>query len=129
MQVTNLFRINVAGRAREISLRGTLLEGFTPMGIQSPIPARIGGNGDLLIQARPGHFEIIVLTRSPEPVRQIGPMKTVFGQEIWAFQPQNQLRMVKIEGAPAVDPTRTDTPAEWRGYATYLIDVNSTIKL
>jgi hypothetical protein len=129
MRVSNLFRINVAGRAREISLKGSLLEGFTPMGIQSPIPARIGGNGDLLIQARPGHFEISVLTRSQDPVRQIGPMKTVYGQEIWAFQPQNQLRMVKVEGAPAVDPSQTDSPAEWRNFATYLIDANSTIKL
>jgi hypothetical protein len=129
MRVSNLFRINVAGRAREISLKGTLLEGFIPMSIQSPIPARIGNNGELLIQARPGHFEISILTRSQEPVRQIGPVKTVFGQEIWAFQPQNSLRMVKIEGVAAMDPSLTDSPAEWRNFPTYLIDADSTIKL
>jgi hypothetical protein len=129
MRVLTLFRINVAGKAREVSLKGTLLEGFIPMNIQSPIPARINNNNELLIQARPGRWEISILARSQEPVQQIGPIKTVFGQEVWAFQPQNPLRMVKIEGVAPVDPGQTDSPDKWRSLATYLIDEGSTVKL
>ena len=129
MRILNLFRVNVAGKAREVTFKGTLLEGFIPMNIQSPIPARINSKGELLIQARPGRWEIGILARSQDPIRQIGPIKTAFGQEIWAFQSQNHLRMVKIEGVPAVDPNQTDSPADWRQLATYLIDEGSIIKL
>jgi len=81
MRILNLLRVHVAGKAREAVLKGILLDGFMPMDIQSPIPARIGNKGELLIQARPGRWEIRILTRSQEPVREIGPVKTVYGQD------------------------------------------------
>jgi hypothetical protein len=129
MRVLTLFRVNVAGKAREVIFKGTLLNGFIPMNIQSPIPARINSKGELLIQARPGRWEINILARSQDPIQEIGPIKTTFGQEVWAFQSQNHLRMVKIEGVSAVDPNQTESPADWRHLATYLIEEGNIIKL
>ncbi|MCD4716563.1 MAG: hypothetical protein K8R45_07455 [Desulfobacterales bacterium] len=121
MQVTNLLKIDVSGQAREITLGGVLLKGFVPMNINSPLPSRLGPQGELMIQARPGRWEIRILTRSDGPLYKIGPVKTFFGQEIWAFQSQNQLRMVKIQGVPSVDPKQTDSPLKWKRFATFII--------
>lgn len=121
MQVTNLLKINVSGQAREIKLGGVLLKGFVPMSINSPLPARLGPEGELMIQARPGRWEIRILTRSEGPVHKTGPVKTVFGQEIWAFQSRNHLRMVKIQGVPSIDPKQTDSPLQWKKFSTFII--------
>ncbi len=127
MRMTTLLRINISGQPREIPLEGALAKGFIPMRIQSPIPARISNGGELMVQARPGRWEIRVVARSETPVRRLGPLETPYGQEIWAFQAQNHLRMVKIEGVPAVDPNQTDSPPGWRRFATYLIEKNGAL--
>ena len=127
MRMTTLLRVNISGQPREISLKGVELEGFTPMSIRSPIPARMANGGQLMIQVRPGRWEISVVTRSAAPVHNIGPLSTPYGQEVWAFQSRNHLRMVKIEGVPSIDPNQTDSPSKWRRYPTYLIDKNSAL--
>lgn len=122
MQVTNLLRLNIAGRAREIRLKDVLLENAVVMKLDSPLAARLGRNGDLMIQGRPGRWEIMILSRQKEPVRLLRAPLAVQGQEIWAFQSQNHLRMVNIKGIPAVDPQQTDVPPGWRSYPTFILE-------
>ena len=127
MEISTLLRVSVSGKAREAALENVLPEGFLPMEITSPIPARITSHVNLTVQARPGQWEIYVKGRSQAPVSSLGPLKTPYGQEIWAFQPQNDLRMVQIEGVSAIDPNQTDSPDEWRNYSTYVINADSII--
>ena len=127
MQVTNLLKINVSGYAREIKINGILLDGVIPMSIKSPLPARIGSNGELMVQARPGRWEIRVLTRFPGSIHKIGPVEPAYGQEIWTFQSQNHLRMVKIRGVPAIDPNQTDMPAQWKTFPTFMVKAGKDI--
>jgi len=127
MEITTLLRVNVSGKARESVLENVLPDGFLPMEITSPIPARITSDVNLTVQVRPGQWEIHVKGRSRAPVNSLGPLKTPYGQEIWAFQPQNDLRMVQIEGISAIDPNQTDSPDEWRSYSTYVINTDSMI--
>ncbi len=122
MRVENVIRLNVAGRSREIKLPGLMLAGALPMFMDSPLPARLGPDGDLQVQARPGRWEIRLTVRLTGPVAELGPAAVPYGQEIWAFQAQNHLRMVKVEGAPSVDPAQTDAPREWSNLPVYLID-------
>ncbi|HJX35234.1 MAG TPA: hypothetical protein VJ373_08675, partial [Desulfatiglandales bacterium] len=122
MEITTLMKVNVSGKAREVSLENVLMKDFLPMEIISPIPARIASSGNLTVQVRPGQWEIYIKARSQAQVFILGPLKTPYGQEIWAFEPQNHLRIVQIEGVSAVDPTQTDSPREWRQYSTYLIN-------
>lgn len=121
MQVHNLLRISVSGQAREVRLDKVLLDEAVPMNIRSPLPAKLGPSGELFLQARPGRWDIEILTRFDGPVRQIGPLSGAFGQEVWSFQAQNQLRMVQIEGVPGVDPKQTDVPREWQNLSTYVV--------
>ena len=127
MEITTLMKVNVSGKAREISLENVIPDGFVPMNVTSPIPARITSDMKLAVQASPGQWEIYVKARSQSQVNVIGPIKTVYGQEIWAFQPKNEFRMVQIESVSAIDPNQTDSPGEWRQYSTYLIDSDSEI--
>ncbi len=121
MRVTNYFKINISGQAREIKLKGVLLKDFVPLSIKSPLPARLGAKGELIIQARPGRWEIRVLTRSQGPVNKIVPSEMPYGQEIWTFQSQNHLRMVRIKGVVSIDPNQTDTPRAWKRFPTFVI--------
>lgn len=127
MEITTLLKVNISGKAREVTLENVLVSDFLAMELESPIPARIASGGNLTVQARPGQWEIYVKGRSQAPVYSLGPLKTSYDQEVWAFAPQNDLRMVRIEGVSAVDPTQTDSPGAWRGYSTYLINDNDTI--
>ncbi|MBW2145124.1 MAG: hypothetical protein JRG75_12115 [Deltaproteobacteria bacterium] len=121
MRATTHLKINISGRAREIKLDGVLLDNFIPLSIKSPIPARLGAEGNLLVQARPGRWEIRVAARSDGPVQAIKPAEIHYGEEIWAFQSQNHLRMVKVEGVPSIDPTQTDIPSEWKKFPAYIV--------
>ncbi|SPD75643.1 conserved membrane hypothetical protein [uncultured Desulfobacterium sp.] len=120
-EVASNFRISVSGRAREIRLSGVILDGFIPLNIKSPIPARLGPNNELMLQARPGRWEVVISAYSQAPVNAINPVSLPFGEEVWAFQAQNHLRMVKVKGGAPIDPNRADTPAEWKNLPTYTI--------
>jgi len=122
MQVTTYLKINVSGQARKIKLEKVLLEDFIPMSIKSPLPARFGTTGELMIQARPGRWEIKILSRSKGPVYKLYPEKTAYGQEIWSFKAQNHLRMVRTEGIQSVDPNQTDLPSKWKKLPAFIIN-------
>ncbi|MGA1825941.1 MAG: hypothetical protein ACMUIP_14895, partial [bacterium] len=127
MKVTNHFQINISGQAREIRFEKVLLEESIPMHMKSTLPARISDNGELMIQARPGRWEIEITTRFAGPVDQIGPVACTHGEEIWSFSPQNHLRMIKIEGVPSVEPGRTNMPSEWKQYSAYIIQPQASV--
>ncbi|MBU2551782.1 MAG: hypothetical protein KKB20_25450 [Proteobacteria bacterium] len=128
MQVRSLLKLTVSGRGREIRLDDVLPPEARPMRLASPLPARIGPEGELMLQARPGHWQVEITSRFQGPIEEIGPWPGRYGQEIWAFQARNHLRMVKIDGVPSIDPGQTDVPDGWRKLPTYLVDPGSTIK-
>ena len=121
MQVTNLLKINISGQAREVKLDGVLLDKAVPMSMQSPLPARLSPTGELLLQVRPGRWELRIVSRFDGPVHQLGPVSGAYGQEVWSFQARNPLRMIQIEGVSGVDPKQTDVPKEWEKFPAYLV--------
>jgi len=127
MQVTTLLKVNVSGHAREITAKGVLLDGFMPLEIKSRIPVRLDSNNKLLIQTRPGRWEIKVTARSRGPVQAIGLETSPTREEIWSFKSQNHLRLVQIKGVPSIDPNRTDLPKEWKNLPAFLIKPGNQI--
>ncbi len=121
MRVTTLLRLDVSGQSREIRLKAVLLQNLVPMEISSRLPARLDAGGQLLVQARAGHWEVRIIGRMPEQVAKIGPGAAVHGNEVWSFQPQHHLRMVEVEGVPQVEPGQTEMPDSWRAYSAYLL--------
>lgn len=127
VQVTTLLKVTLSGRPRELRIDGALLDGSIPMHIESPIPARLESDGGLLLQGRPGRFDVRVFSRLPGPVDRIGPVAAPFGPEIWAFQARTSLRLVQVEGVSAIDPRQTEAPAEWASFSTYIVQPGSVL--
>ena len=129
MYITTLLRLYVSGQAREARLSEILPNDFVPMEINSHIPVLIGENGDVVIQARPGRWDIYIKTRSKCPVNSVGPSNASYGQEIWVVQSRNHLRMIKVQGVKGVDPGQTDLPGEWKSFSAYIINKGDKLVL
>ncbi len=129
MRVLTRLRIDVSGRGREVGLGKVLLKGAIPVGIRSDLPVKLGASGELIIQARPGHWNMEIATRFAGPVEKIGPVHCAFGREVWSFRARNQLRMVEVEGLPGIDPGQTDLPREWRKFPAYIVQPGATMRL
>lgn len=124
LQTVTRLVLQVAGKAREIALPHALLAGFVPVSLESPLPARLEADGRLLLQVRPGNWEVTLRARHPQALTQLeltatdSPWPT---SELWAFQAMPALRLVEIEGLSAVDASQTNLPAEWQHLPTYSI--------
>lgn len=119
MRLVTRVLIEVSGRPREIRLASLLPDGATAMKIDSPLPARLNHTGDLLVQARPGRWDVRVTVRLDGPVKTLSTGEGLYGDEVWSFKAFNGLRMVKVMGAPTIEPSRTLMPDEWKGFPAY----------
>ncbi|MFH0997074.1 MAG: hypothetical protein V1844_16500 [Pseudomonadota bacterium] len=128
MTAVHHLRMDVSGQAREIRLNDVLLKGAIPLRLSSALPARIGPDGEVMIQARPGNWVVEIETRFEHPLDGISAGACAHGQEIWSFEPQNHLRMVAVSGAPAIDPGQTGVPPAWKGFPAYLINPETVIR-
>ena len=130
MEVVTRLDLRVSGRAREVSLDRVLLDRSVPMRIDSRIPARLNTGNRILLQVRPGRWEIRITSRMEGPVHEIGPSRGVTGvagREVWSFESRNHLRMVKVEGVSPIDPTQTDVPPSWRTFPAYVVQPGDTV--
>jgi hypothetical protein len=121
MRVITRIALQVSGRPREIRLAELLPAGAAVMNVDSPLPIRVANRKDLLIQARPGRWDIRVTVRMKGPVTRLPAGKAPYGDEIWSFKAFNDLRMVTVRGAPTVEPSRTRMPDAWKAFPAYLL--------
>ncbi|MDD1641024.1 MAG: hypothetical protein LUQ68_05850, partial [Methylococcaceae bacterium] len=61
LQVLTRLELDVSGEQREVKLAYPLLNGFIPLQLQSPLPARLEPDGQLVVQVRPGRWQIEIL--------------------------------------------------------------------
>lgn len=123
--------LDVSGEQREIVLTGALLPKFIPLQLDSALPARLEPDGRLRMQVRPGRWQVELTARHPSELGDL-PLPTALPkpwpqQEIWAFEPQPHLRIVEIEGVPAVDPRQTNLPENWKSLPAYALQSGSTM--
>jgi hypothetical protein len=124
LQVITRLDLEVSGKAREIEFPYALLPNFIPVSLNSPLPARLDGNGRLLVQVRPGRWSIDIHGRHPQALTQLDLTikdENWPADELWAFQAAPALRLVEIENLTAIDGSQTNLPAEWRHLPTYQI--------
>ncbi len=129
MRITTRVLLTVSGRSREIRLDDLLPEGGTPMRIDSPLPARLVPDNGLLVQARPGQWDLQVTVRMQGPVNFLTTGDGRYGDEIWSFKPFHHLRMVDLSGAPAIEPSRTRMPDAWQRFAAYQVPPGGSLTL
>lgn len=129
--VTHL-ALDVAGQPRELRLGPAVLAGGIPLALDSPLPTRLDEQGVLIVQARPGRWQLTLTTQHPGPVDAltlgagVPPWPT---REVWVFQAAPSVRQVEIKGADPVDPTQTRLPAAWQNLPAYLLAPGQTLDL
>lgn len=130
--VTNL-ELDVAGTAREIVL-GPIFPTttFSPVELQSQLPARLEAEGRLRVQVRPGRWHLTITARHHTPLTELAFSKPPDGfwpdEQIWSFAAQSNLRTVEIEGVSAIDPQQTSMPEEWRQYPAYRLTAGESMR-
>ncbi len=132
MQVQTRLVLHVAGRSRDILLPRLQLQQFTPLRLNSSLPARINQQGDLQVQVRPGNWIIDLFSYHAGLVSELTlpePHAPLPEQEVWVFQADPSLRLTEISGVPSVDSRQTRLPKEWRRYPAYLLTGKQTLKL
>jgi hypothetical protein len=124
LQVMTRIDLDVSGLQREIKLPSPLLPGFIPVQLQSPLPARLEAGGQLLLQVRPGHWQVELLARHPHDLLQLALPRIAVpwpDAEIWAFDARPYQRVVEIKNLPAIDPQQTNLPEDWRSLPAYRV--------
>jgi hypothetical protein len=124
-------RIRAAGDSREESLGRVLPEGFLPLSLDSPLPARLGRDGVLRVQVRPGRFELTLQARQAEPATVFHTVAagSMAQEEVWSFAANDRLRVATVDGVPGIDPTQAQVPEGWRRYPAFRLDAHSQLRL
>lgn len=127
---STVIRLQATGKMREISIGPVLQPDTLPLEVLSDLPAKLEDNGTLRLQIKPGSWEIKVRSRFLTKHDKLTLQKHLSPwpqEEIWAFQPYNDLRLVEIEGAVSIDPQQTDMPDAWKGLPTYLMKPDTSL--
>jgi len=131
LRVLTHLELEVSGEQREMLLTGALLPEFIPLQLESPLPARLEPDGRLRVQVRPGRWRIRLTARHPGQLPRLplpaGLPQPWPDQEVWAFEAQPHLRIVEVEGVPAVDPRQTNLPEDWKNLPAYRVQSGQTM--
>jgi hypothetical protein len=126
--VTTLYRLEVSGLARSVTLAGAVPAGALPLAVRAPVPASLGPDGGLVLDAGPGRYEVEVVARYPAKVDRIGPAACPYGREIWSFK-AGEVREARPEGLPGIDPKTADVPGAWQAYPAFAAEAGGTLTL
>ncbi|MCK9988421.1 MAG: hypothetical protein AzoDbin1_04893 [Azoarcus sp.] len=129
MMSTVRYEFSISGRQREIRVPHAVLEGFVPLAVEGGLPARIDADGSLKVQARAGSWVLNVSSRRMSSANELQLPDAASEQEVWSFAPRNEVRVVNLEGPPAVDPKSVGVPSEWAGLPTFVLQPGSTLKI
>ncbi|MDX9767089.1 MAG: hypothetical protein RBT51_07100 [Ectothiorhodospiraceae bacterium] len=132
MQVITRVELDVSGSAREVLLGSALLEGFVPMALASPLPARLEPDGRLRMQLRPGRWVVTVTARHPDWLTALTASANPApwpGEEVWVFDARSELRLVELAGGSIVDPRQTRLPADWQALPARLMQPGQTLNI
>lgn len=130
LQVLTRLVLDISGEQRELKLPKPMPDGFIPLSLDSPLPARIEPDGQLLLQVRPGRWDIDITARigkAPEelPFPTAGPDWPQ--AEIWVFDARPDLRLVEITGLESIDTSLANLPEDWKSFPAYRIGLGQAM--
>jgi hypothetical protein len=125
--------LTVSGAPRQVSLGLSSSSAFVPLTLQSPLPISFDEHKRLQLQVRPGQWDIrLTLRNSANKSPDSLGMGDINGpwpeQEVWVFAADQKLRQVEIKGVPAIDPSRTSLPDDWKRLPAYLIQADKKMQ-
>ena len=129
-RVVTHIAVRAAGEPRELALGNALLPGMIPTDLSSDLAVRLAPDGTLRAQVHAGTFAIEVSSVAAAPPDTLAPpaqQEPWPETEVWVWAANESLRQVELEGAPSVDPARTNLPDEWRSYPAYVLTSEHTL--
>ena len=131
--VETRLELEVAGRAREVTLEGALLPGTTPVAVSGDLPARVE-NATLRVQVRGGRYALTVDSRIEGRPKAIAlpkdpPRDPWPPREVWVFAADEAQRQVELSGPTPIDPSRTELPEDWRALPAFLVEPGASLAL
>ncbi|MFI5345810.1 MAG: hypothetical protein ACHQ51_05500 [Elusimicrobiota bacterium] len=132
VQLITRIQLKISGANREAVLGRPLPDGFAPMSLVSPLPARLDADGRLRVQARSGTWDITLVSRretAGDEIKLPAPGGAWATDEAWVFEAKPELRQAEVEGAPSLDPQQTELPMDWRNLPAYLVRPGTGLKL
>jgi hypothetical protein len=124
--------LTVSGEGREETLGKPLPDGWRPIALSSELPARIDGDGTLIVQVRPGSYTLRLTARAPEPLQAVvRPANAVPWpeQEIWSYEAMPRLRVTQAIAANPIDPAQAGVPSDWAQLPAFVLDAEETLKV
>ncbi len=132
LQVITSIQLRVAGKQRQAEFAPVLLDGFIPLRLDSPLPTRMGRDGKLQVQLRPGEWTIKLTGRATGNLTSLAlPASTAPwpSEEVWVFEADPSMRQVQVEDVNSIDPSQTRLPEEWANLPAYLMTNGSHMTL
>jgi hypothetical protein len=132
LRLTTRLELEVAGRARLVTLGPVLLYGGIPLRVESPIPSRLDADGRLQLQVRPGSWVVELEAQHPGQVETLtrGLAEPPWPElEVWSFAARPDLRQVELSGPSAVDPSQSGVPSDWSRLPAYRLGPGETLRL
>jgi hypothetical protein len=120
--------LRVAGEPRETVIGPLLPEGFTPMQLSGPLPARLDPDGRLRVQLRAGTWWLELAARSDSALDRVVLAKDV-APEVWSFEALDRLRSVSVEGVQPTDPRQANVPADWQALPAFRVEAGNELRL
>ena len=124
-QLVTRLQIDISGSVREEVFGPMLPDGFVPLSIDSPLPAKLEADGNLRLQVRPGRWSITLIARGAgvaDSIQRPAPGVNLAEDEIWSYRSNDRLRVTAIEGLPPVDPSQVEAPGEWQTFPAFRVD-------
>ena len=125
-------QIDVSGSVREEVFGPVLPEGFVPLSIDSPLPAKLEADGNLHLQVRPGRWIISLTARGAaveDSISRPPQGNNLATEEIWSYRSNDQLRVTAVEGLPPVDPSQVEAPREWHSLPAFRMAADATFSV
>ncbi len=132
LQVLTRIELDVSGQQREIHLAKPILDGFIPVHLESDLPARLEPDGRLLLQVRPGHWQLTLHARHAGEINALvlnTDSQDWPESEIWVFEARPQLRMVSVEQPEPIDASQTNLAEDWKTLPAYKLNQGQTMNL
>lgn len=131
-RLSTQLQIDVAGGVREELFGPLLPEGFTPLAIDSALPARLEPDGKLRVQARPGRWIVTLDARAAGVIDALSlraPEVNLPDSEIWSYRANDLFRVTMAAAPSPVDPAQVQVPARWQQLPAFRMRPGATLTL
>ena len=122
----------VSGKSREEEIGNILPVGWKLASLSGPIPVAVDENGRAKAQVRAGKWTLqadAFAINNLTEIRYAEGAKPAAAEQLIAFRPKPDFRMVELVGAPSIDVSQTTFPDDWRSLPVYRWDTKTAFSI